>query len=272
MEVIILILQLHTPPYPLNQFVASYIYYRGYTGSKRYEQLLPDSHARLIIELDGNERLLLDDNYQIKHTFKNAWVSGIQSRPVTYMAEQNATTLCIQFRVGGLYTLLGIPAIKFQDKMYDATLLHSSLKPLREQLLAETSIDHIFQLTTTFLYKRIFAKNEQTKLVTLLQSQLFEHSIKDISQKVGYSQKHLIHIFKQEVGTTPKKYQRLMRFNKALHYLQTETKISTLDLVSLCQFYDQAHLIHEFCHFTSYTPRQYLQLTRDYPHVIPING
>lgn len=261
----------HVPSYPLNQFIHSYIYYSGYTGSASHAHILPDAQARLVIEFDENVRSSLDETDQAKQSFKETWVAGIQSRPMTYEADKSNTTVSIQFKAGGLFALFGIPAVEFQDKIYEATSIDSSVGQLRELLLAECCSERIFKLITTFLHKKIFLEYKPIKLLSLLPSLKFDQRVDNISQLVGYSKKHLIHLFKQEVGMTPKKYLRLLRFNTALHYLQEEEGDSFLDLVSYCQFYDQAHFIHEFRYFTNYTPHQYLQLNRDTSHIIPLN-
>jgi len=108
--------------------------------------------------------------------------------------------------------------------------------------------------------------------ISFIKNKLSKHvSIANISQEVSYSQKQLIHIFKKHVGISPKKYQRIDRFHKSLSMLHSQKQASYSDIVYSCHFYDQAHFINEFRHFTDYSPSQYNRLKCDYPHIIAVD-
>jgi methylphosphotriester-DNA--protein-cysteine methyltransferase len=47
-------------------------------------------------------------------------------------------------------------------------------------------------------------------------------TIHQLTLKVGYSQKHLIKIFKEHVGLTPKGFLKVMRFQKAISEIEKE--------------------------------------------------
>ena len=269
-----MILKHYTPPHPLRAFVKSLLYYQGYTTSRAYEKLLPDGEARLIIELDGNVRVR-KNNKQQDDAYKTAWITGIQTKPVIYRAEKNATTLVIQFEAGGLFALLDIPATEFHDTFVEATLvLPQVIVSLRERLLNCTETSEIFAITIHFLEKQILQKTAEKKILAFIKHTLcFKGaSLAEISREAGYSQKQLIHIFKKHVGLSPKKYQRLHRFNQSLALLNIpeQPEYSTVSLH--CNYYDQAHFINEFRTFSHYTPHQYRLMQRDYPHVIPLDN
>ena len=45
-------------------------------------------------------------------------------------------------------------------------------------------------------------------------------SIKTVADKTGYSQKHIIKLFKEHVGVTPKEFLKVIRFQKAIQQIE----------------------------------------------------
>lgn len=79
--------------------------------------------------------------------------------------------------------------------------------------------------------------------------------VKQLNEKLLISQSPFEKRFRKVVGTTPKKFTSIIRFNSILDNLN-ETK----SLVEICyenNFFDQAHFIKDFKHFTGQTPEHF---------------
>lgn len=79
--------------------------------------------------------------------------------------------------------------------------------------------------------------------------------IKELNEKLFISQSSFEKRFRKVVGTTPKKFASIVRFNTVLANL-TETKT----LTEICyenNFFDQAHFIKDFKQFTGDTPENF---------------
>ncbi|WP_299459122.1 AraC family transcriptional regulator [uncultured Microscilla sp.] len=265
-----MVLKIYSPPPPLNIFVKSLIYYKGYTASDALEKLLPDGNSQLIIALDDNPRIATRETTDTH--FTKAWITGIQTQPIVYQGEQNAQTLCIQFHPGGLYALTHIPSTEFHNQLIEASLVlnPATINHLREQLLACHTAAEIFSIACIFLKQRLFTFTPDNYLLTFTHLLLCEKNqpLAQVSRQTGYSQKHFIQLYKKMAGISPKKYQRLHRVNRAIELLQRKAQFSYSDISHLCHFYDQAHFINEFRYFTGFSPSQYLQLSLSYPHVV----
>ena len=77
-----------------------------------------------------------------------------------------------------------------------------------------------------------------------------------VSQNIGYSQKHFIAMFKQQVGITPKAYLKIIRFQKAITEIEERREVNWTDISQDCGFYDQAHFINDFKFFSGFTPER----------------
>ncbi|CCB71140.1 helix-turn-helix domain-containing protein [Streptantibioticus cattleyicolor] len=75
-----------------------------------------------------------------------------------------------------------------------------------------------------------------------------------VAEEVGWSQKHLARRFEQQVGLTPKRSARVLRFQRAMGML-TGGRASA-DTAMVSGFYDQAHLVREFRALAGVTPGQ----------------
>jgi transcriptional regulator GlxA family with amidase domain len=81
--------------------------------------------------------------------------------------------------------------------------------------------------------------------------------IGDLAREVGWSHRHLIARFRQQVGLTPKTAARLVRFEALLARLR-ERPASWARLAAEAGYADQAHLVRDFRSFTGRTPTTYV--------------
>jgi AraC-like DNA-binding protein len=76
--------------------------------------------------------------------------------------------------------------------------------------------------------------------------------IREIAREVGWSHKHLIAGFKQQVGVAPHMAARLLRLSTVWQHIDHEQTWARI--AAECGYADQSHLIREFRHFTGTTP------------------
>jgi AraC-like DNA-binding protein len=77
-------------------------------------------------------------------------------------------------------------------------------------------------------------------------------TIKGIAREVGWSHKHLIAKFKQQVGVAPRTAARLLRLSTVWQHIDHEQTWARIAAES--GYTDQSHLIREFRQFTGTTP------------------
>lgn len=264
----------HKPSYPLNQYIESMVYYSGHNLDYTYEKILPDGVVQLFIELDGIERVLISGNdNRSKQLLKDAWVTGIQKRHITYLLERSETTLCIRFTPGSFYTLTDIPQSDIEDSTVDATLIFGqSISGLKERILHCSKVQDIFQVVEHYFMDKVKQENTEHPIIRYMYQNI-DIPLSKLVQKTGYSQKHLIHLFKKHIGLTPKYFQRIYRFNKALNDLQAMPyELDWQHIVFNNNYYDQAHFIKEFNHFSGISPQSYMEAGGTCPKFVRIRS
>jgi AraC-like DNA-binding protein len=79
-------------------------------------------------------------------------------------------------------------------------------------------------------------------------------TIRGICREIGWSHKHLITRFRQQVGITPKRAARLIRFERVLRRVADVGRPDWGELAVECGYADQPHLIRDFRQFAGTTP------------------
>jgi transcriptional regulator GlxA family with amidase domain len=86
-----------------------------------------------------------------------------------------------------------------------------------------------------------------------------------IADEVGWSHKHLIARFRQQVGLRPKTAARLVRLNRVWRRLDERRPLDWGQVAADAGYADQAHLIRDFHQFTGTTPTRFQARTLPFP-------
>ena len=74
---------------------------------------------------------------------------------------------------------------------------------------------------------------------------------------ISLSPKRFIERFRTQVGVTPKRFCRILRFQHAVTQAHRTAGIDWADVALACGYFDQPHLIHDFRAFAGMTPSAY---------------
>jgi AraC-like DNA-binding protein len=82
-------------------------------------------------------------------------------------------------------------------------------------------------------------------------------SVAGLADQLGVSHKHLIDLFRRQVGVGPKMLGRILRLQRVLGALERPGAARLTDLAYSCGYADQAHLSSEFRALTGIAPSAY---------------
>lgn len=275
-----MIFQSHIPTYPLNQYIQSIFYYEGLSPMHNLDRFLPDGNTEIIINLNETPQSIFHNQTlnQIQ-ICKRAWVSGVRTRPITIPSGRGSKMLVITFRKGKAFPFYPLPMIEISNFVIEADLIFGqSILDLRHQLLASQSTGHMFQLAETFLLARAgfnaLQADSHSQCIDYAVTQIIKSPnqlcLEKLTDEIGYSQKHFIHLFKEQVGLTPKQYMKVLRFQKAILEIESSPTYDWGSLAHQNGFYDQSHFIHDFKEFSGFTPNEYLTKKSDALNYVPV--
>ena len=160
----------------------------------------------------------------------------------------------------GAYTLLGMPMNEVSGRIVElADVVGPAAPRLIEQLREEPTWRGRFETVDRLLLARLDHGPRPAPEVRRAWQYLLATGgrvpIGRVAAEVGWSHKHLITRFRQQVGLPPKTVARLVRFGRVLRGLDQPRAWERV--AAEAGYADQAHLVREFRTFTGTTPTDY---------------
>jgi AraC-like DNA-binding protein len=157
----------------------------------------------------------------------------------------------------GTYKLLGPAVSEIGGTMVGLEdIAGAEARRLREQIQCARTWDKRGRLLDAFLLDRAAHGPQPSPEVShawhLLACSRGTTTIREIARQVGWSHKHLITRFKQQVGVAPHLAARLLRLVTVWRHVDGGQNWARI--AAECGYADQAHLTREFRRFTGTTP------------------
>ncbi len=201
----------------------------------------------------------------IKISASAALLVGQTTHPVQ-VAEEPASGLGIKLRAGAIQALFDISAHEITNQVVELTdLWGSAANRLIEGVSeAQTRPDQITRLEETVLRLIKNAESEYRSEQAIVEAfrQDAALTISRLATEFGYGPRQLQRKLNEYVGTSPRLFKRLSRFEKALGLIQSlgeGENLKWVDIAGMCGYSDQAHFIREFRKFAGITPAAFLR-------------
>jgi AraC-like DNA-binding protein len=180
--------------------------------------------------------------------------------------EQNGPIVCVDLKFSplGAYTLLGVPMSELTGRVVDLgdVLGVATGRRIVSRLADAPAWAERFDLLDGFLLALADRGPRPAPEVSWAWRRLTATNgtmpIGALAQEVGWSRRHLIARFRQQVGLPPKTMARVVRFEHLLRRLRAAPPRRWGQVAAECGYYDQAHMNRDFREFAGTTPTDYL--------------
>jgi AraC-like DNA-binding protein len=240
------------PRGPLSELVSSIWLYEGEAPGHARDRRLPTGGVDLVVSLAP---AAAGPGVVVSGPFTHAFVLDT--------ADQR-DTLGVAFKVGGAAALLGLPL----DELFNlhvplAELWRSSASELRERVVAAPTPEAKLETAERMLSARLARVSRPPhpaagRAATRIDAEPEHCRIAELSETLGLSTRRFEQVFRADIGMTPKAYQRLQRFRRALIRIEDATDVGWAGFARDRGYYDQAHLINEFRAHSGLTPPEYV--------------
>jgi AraC-like DNA-binding protein len=271
-----MIFKAHIPSFPLSQFIEAFIYFERARHAHTVDRFLPNGDTEILIDFHDSPQYIYD-NETLKEiqACTHVWTSGVRTEPITIPSGNGAAMMVISFKKGMAAPFFPFPMEEIRDSVVDADLVWGrEFGMLRERLLEEKDVEQRFLVVEEFLVSRFSSVLKLNPCVAFAVNEMIERpdaiSIARMNDKIGYSKKHFAEMFRKQIGVTPKAYLKIMRFQKAVKTIDAAENIDWATVAFDCGFYDQAHFINDFKHFSGFTPVEYSRIHSNYQNYIPV--
>jgi len=231
------------------------------------ERILPNGTLELVFNLAEDEVRIYDGlTGQPCRRLSGSVVSGVFSRFFVIDTREHACMVGVHFKPGGAWPFLRrLPLLELADAHVDlATLWGSKAARLRERLALTPTSRERFQLLEAALLEELGSGAAAHRAVSPAIRALGSSrtSIADVAAKANLSHRRFIELFSLEVGTTPKVFQRLQRFQRALTLARESAGAAGAcsggaQVAQLAGYFDQSHWIRDCSSLSGMTPSEY---------------
>lgn len=201
-------------------------------------------------------------------------VSGQVNYPAHLCSGMNTEMIVVVFQPYAMSVFLCCPMSLFHNQEvsgYDFE--NRKLNELVSQIFECENTDICIRMIEAWLLSllsdiQISKAKYNMKRITAAIKQLFMApgtSVTELASIACLGKKQFERLFNELVGTNPKEYARITRFQKSLKLLQDhQANISQAQLSYQCGYADQSHFIREFKQFSGYTPLSFLNVCKPY--------
>ena len=243
----------------------------GYAPDHVRERIVPNGRMTLVIELDGRSRYIFDnESGEALQTCRQAWLSGVHERHITIGETRPVNRLmAVQFAPGASLPFTRRPASEFCNVVVSGeSVFGPSVLDMREALVGLESPQGRLDSLESWLVDRfdatLSAPADLARAIEQMVERPADTRIAELAaEQARVSPRHFIELFRRHVGTTPKVFQRILRFSQIFEALQRSENVSWAELSADLGFADQSHLHHEFRLFAGYRPGEFRKQDHD---------
>ena len=238
------------------------------------EAILPDGCAHLVINLSENRIGLYERIESHRLTALGGSIFCGPRSSAYAILPAAAAVIGVLFRPGGVFRLLSAPTEEFRNAQVPLELIIGG-DDLRDQLIAAATPAARFLLLEKFLLRQLQRSLSLHRAVRYAVS-AFEHdsflSVAAVLEKIGLSERRFSRIFSEQVGLTPKLFQRVRRFQRTMASLPSHGEVDWAGTATANGYYDQAHFINDFRSFSSVTPSDFFASRIVQRNHLPLRG
>ncbi len=206
----------------------------------------------------GNRLLSVHDNT----LHPRAFLSGQEKTFANLEYTGQINMLSVVFHPAGARMFFNLPLHKIYNLRLTAGDMEDKELLELENALTSTENDYLcILLIEQFLIKRLtrLAEHNMKRIETTIR--LINSGQTDIARLADaacLSTKQFNRVFSEHIGSNPKEFSRIVRFQRALHILEVKPQTSLTALACECGYFDQSHMIKDFKALSGYTPGEYL--------------
>lgn len=245
----------HLPTEKLKPYIKYFVV--SESDLEREYKVFPSSGLVIGFQYKGQLTLIRDNTF---NKLTSAGITGISDSYKIFKNSADIGTILVYFTETGFSHFTSHPVNELSNLSLslDNVLDKSKIKEVEEKLALATTDKQRLKIVEQFLISQL--KDIQTdKLISEAVKLIYQYKgnirVKELNEKLFISQSPFEKRFRKVVGTTPKKFASIVRFNSILNGLNEQKS-----LIEICyenNFFDQAHFTKEFKQFTGGTPEHF---------------
>jgi AraC-like DNA-binding protein len=245
------------PCAPLRRHVRSLIGFDERSPRPRSRREFPEPWLVVIIEFGPPLRVAIGDDAARN---PGGFAAGLGDRHAITQHDGRSCGVQVDLLPTGARRLFGLPMSELGGRIVGLRdLLPPEYDALTDQLATASDWAMRLDLVEAFVLRRIDRARIDTARVDWALAQIESRGgrldVGSLPRELGYSHKHLIALFHDQVGIPPKLLARLVRFERMIRAARTG-EVGWAEIALAHGYFDQAHLARDVKRFTGLTPTE----------------
>ena len=212
---------------------------------------LPSGNMTLVVCLSGGLDILSTPGGD-RPGFQTSVLAGLHDTPAVMAHDGSQRGVQIDLSWQAARALFGVPAGELAGEVFDpGAVLGRRADRLAEQLACASDwsqrrgvLDRTFSALVD--QGRVGPPPLVEEAWRRLAGTGGRLPIEELARELGCSRRHLTQRFRVEIGMTPKRAARVLRFARACRMLRSTTPPALSTVAAGCGYFDQAHFAREF--------------------------
>lgn len=241
----------------LRDRVLAYTGYLEATPSPVHRRETPAGEITLIVSFGDGFRAQSSPE-QSELSAYTSFVAGMHDRPTRTAHDGRQRGVQVRLDPLGAFALFGVPMCELGNRVVELSdLLGADAERWSGRLSDAPDWESRFALLDGLLAERIAAGPVPSPEVVWAWRTMRRAGgavrVAELAEGAGYSHRHLVAQFREQVGTTPKIAAQILRYERAARLLAGGA-MSPAQVAAVCGYADQSHLTREFSRFAGTTP------------------
>jgi AraC-like DNA-binding protein len=251
------------PPHPtLRPFVREYVGGSEWTRAPLVRRELPTEITPVIFSFGAPFRVFDTANHS-RFVERASFATGPFDRYVLVGSTGSYACMQINFTILGARLFFGRPMYELANRVVSLDdAFGADARRLEAALYDAGDWAARFDLLDDAIAARIARATLPPPAVTHVMRRLVRSHgaipIGALAGETGWSHKHLVSQFTEQIGLTPKTLARVLRFGLAAERLTSSSGGHLADIAIDCGYYDQSHFTRDFRAFAGVTPTELL--------------
>ena len=203
-------------------------------------------------------------------TYPHCVINGIYTIPLTRYGGYDFLAIKVILQPTTLSRLGIIEVKQITDTFIDAEdYLGKEISILFEKLFIMSELKDMIDIIEGFLVQLIKKRCKPTEPIDRATRYFIAQenmvSLDWLANQSCLSVRQLIRRFEEQVGTSPKMFQKINRFDRAYRLKNSQPHLDWLRIALACGYHDYQHLAKDFKEFTNLTPPAFYEVEKASP-------
>lgn len=226
--------------------------------------VFPNIHLEMAFSFGSPESSFIRRGEQPLVKTPDYSVDGFSTKISSYFNKDELGVIMVGFKPWGLQQFIPFSMEEFLNKNLDLReVWPKEIGILEDELHAKHTDPERIAVIEQFLLRKA-TMGQTDKLIEYATMQVINANgtipVKELASEHYLSQKQFNRRFIRAVGTTPKLFSRIVRFQRILSLMKRE-EMQLTEMAFEAGYYDQSHFIKEFRQFTNESPSSFEHLT-----------